>query len=315
MLLDAFRSRWLGAVAIALCTAAAQSGAEAPIPDSKRDAGAFFASGFELLNQGQPDAAVIQFERGLLIQPDDYKAHYLLGEAYLKTGNNGKALEHFNRTIDLAPKVSKESALAETRAAAIAKVLHAETALQEAKKAQPGVECSEKLRKLPAEQIERLIPTSRTQLRLGRYDLGSGRVETYPCGANFVIANWDNGRERIKTILLVGFPGSLYYARGGDVHSAVEVMEDDPTSFRVQNEVIDAEKHLGSETETCRLARRDQSLGAEMQIFSCDNVIKLSYSPTPVSSSAELYFFPDLGFSTYFKPSRLIRLSGPVAPE
>jgi len=67
------------------------------------------------LKRAQNDAAVVQFERGLAIDPADFKARHFLAETYELLRNYDKALVNFTAVVQLAPATASESAIAETK--------------------------------------------------------------------------------------------------------------------------------------------------------------------------------------------------------
>jgi hypothetical protein len=83
-------------------------------PQDKARAQALFKQAFELFQAGEFEAAVRQFDQGLAIDPANGAAHFYLAETYERQQKTARALEHYRRTIDLAPG-SKEAAIAETR--------------------------------------------------------------------------------------------------------------------------------------------------------------------------------------------------------
>jgi tetratricopeptide (TPR) repeat protein len=91
-------------------------------PDMKAEARRFFSSGFQLLEKKLPDAAVIQFQSGLQIDPAEYKAWFMLGTAYESTNHMELAVEAYEAVKALAPPTSDEAAVSTAKLAAIRKV-------------------------------------------------------------------------------------------------------------------------------------------------------------------------------------------------
>jgi tetratricopeptide (TPR) repeat protein len=103
--------------------------------DVRSEARQLFAAGYELLHKGLPDAAAIQFERGLEFDPADYKARFLLAESYLKASKNEKAIVQYEKVLETAPKISEESAVSEAKLAVLRRVVETSPERQEKKAA------------------------------------------------------------------------------------------------------------------------------------------------------------------------------------
>jgi tripartite-type tricarboxylate transporter receptor subunit TctC len=83
-------------------------------PADKAGAGELFKQAFELFQAGEFEAAALQFNKGLAIDPANGVAHFYLAETYERQQKTTQAREHYRRTIDFAPD-SKEAAMAQTR--------------------------------------------------------------------------------------------------------------------------------------------------------------------------------------------------------
>jgi tetratricopeptide (TPR) repeat protein len=59
--------------------------------------------GVDLYNNGEMVGAIGAFRQVLEAEPDDARAHYLLGMALYNTGDTAAAKEHLNRFLELAP--------------------------------------------------------------------------------------------------------------------------------------------------------------------------------------------------------------------
>jgi tetratricopeptide (TPR) repeat protein len=62
--------------------------------------------GHALLERGQVQEAIAEFERTLELKPDHAKAHYNLGVALVKQNRWEEALTHFQRSVELHPGVA-----------------------------------------------------------------------------------------------------------------------------------------------------------------------------------------------------------------
>jgi tetratricopeptide (TPR) repeat protein len=59
--------------------------------------------GVDLYNNGEMVGAIAAFRKVLEAEPDDARAHYLLGMALYNTGDTAAAKQHLNRFLELAP--------------------------------------------------------------------------------------------------------------------------------------------------------------------------------------------------------------------
>ncbi|MGH7867590.1 MAG: tetratricopeptide repeat protein, partial [Candidatus Dormibacteraceae bacterium] len=63
-------------------------------------------TGAKELQEGQVDSAIARFRAALKLAPDFASAHYQLGLAFLKKGENGRAAAEFQKAHALDPNLS-----------------------------------------------------------------------------------------------------------------------------------------------------------------------------------------------------------------
>lgn len=73
-----------------------------------------FHGAWDLKAKGNPIAAIVLFEGGLKLVPQDATAHFHLATIYEAAGDTPSAIQHFSEVIRLAPQ-SKEAVMAKTR--------------------------------------------------------------------------------------------------------------------------------------------------------------------------------------------------------
>jgi tetratricopeptide (TPR) repeat protein len=71
-----------------------------PVPVSAED---FIAEGYRLLDSGRPSESVAAFGKALEKNPDDMAAHEGMTWAYQRLGDHGRAVQHADRRLSLAP--------------------------------------------------------------------------------------------------------------------------------------------------------------------------------------------------------------------
>ena len=69
----------------------------------QRVAAVFYDKGVELFNSGNIQASINSFERTLEADPENVRAHYHLGIAYVNVGQTDKAKEHLTKFLEVAP--------------------------------------------------------------------------------------------------------------------------------------------------------------------------------------------------------------------
>lgn len=72
-------------------------------PSNGQDAQALFAEGFDLLAKGDAKQAIVRFEGGLRVEPNNALARFYLGEAYRAVGSLDKARAQWRKSISLDP--------------------------------------------------------------------------------------------------------------------------------------------------------------------------------------------------------------------
>lgn len=83
-------------------------------PQQKAEAQRLLAQGYELLQAGQTEGAIVGFRKGLAIDPANGLGHFYLAEAYGALGRKGEARDHYRKVIEFAP-ASKEALVAEAK--------------------------------------------------------------------------------------------------------------------------------------------------------------------------------------------------------
>lgn len=92
-------------------------GALSQTTEDKTIARKLFQGGWDLKFNGNPLAAIVLFESGLKLEPENRLAHLHLGVIYEALGDGSSAKQHYSEVIRLAPK-SAEAAKARTRLSA-----------------------------------------------------------------------------------------------------------------------------------------------------------------------------------------------------
>ena len=59
--------------------------------------------GTDLLNQGQHQAAIAEFEQAVATDPEDFEAHNCLGVAYSALGKHAEAIAHYRKAAQISP--------------------------------------------------------------------------------------------------------------------------------------------------------------------------------------------------------------------
>ncbi|MFH2005807.1 MAG: tetratricopeptide repeat protein, partial [bacterium] len=77
----------------------------ATLPGSPRSAHIHFLMGRAHEQAGQPQQAIVAFEKGVAIEPSNPTGHYLLALAYKATKRLERALQAIRRAVSLAPRV------------------------------------------------------------------------------------------------------------------------------------------------------------------------------------------------------------------
>ncbi|MHB8482222.1 MAG: tetratricopeptide repeat protein [Nitrospiria bacterium] len=72
----------------------------------EKEASAHYKLGVSYLNDGGLQAAFLEFEKAIAINPNDKLSHYYLGHVYFLQKNNPEALKEFNRVIQIDPDYS-----------------------------------------------------------------------------------------------------------------------------------------------------------------------------------------------------------------
>jgi len=60
--------------------------------------------GTELLNKGQHQEAIAEFEQALTYQPEDFEVHNSLGAAYSAIGKHAEAIAHYRKAAQISPE-------------------------------------------------------------------------------------------------------------------------------------------------------------------------------------------------------------------
>jgi Flp pilus assembly protein TadD len=60
--------------------------------------------GTALLNQGQNQAAIVEFEQALASEPEDFEVHNSLGAAYSALGKHAEAIAHYRKAAQISPE-------------------------------------------------------------------------------------------------------------------------------------------------------------------------------------------------------------------